>query len=144
MNINYQALTYRLGPEHVNELDSLLQQLSGQERKLEESQVKLYLDNPSGITIGAFAGSKLVGIASIYIMHKATRTLGFIEDVVVDENCRGKGLGTQLMNQLIALARERGASQCNLTSHPSRTAANALYQKIGFKIKDTNVYRLSL
>jgi len=144
MTVTYQPLSFDVALKHVPELGSLLQQLSGQKRQLHEEQLALYLDNPSAVTIGAFSENKLVGIASIYIMHKATRTLGFVEDVVVDEGYRGKGIATELMNGLIAAARERGVSQCNLTSHPSRVEANKLYQKLGFRIKETNVYRLAL
>jgi ribosomal protein S18 acetylase RimI-like enzyme len=68
----------------------------------------------------------------------------WIEDVVVDETLRGRGTGAALTQAGIALARERGAGAVNLTSRPSREAANRLYQRLGFQQRQTNVYILRL
>ena len=144
MEIIYKALTASETEKHLEELSSLLRQLSGEKRPLEMEQIGRFLDPHSSTTLVAVADNKLVGIASVYFVHKATRTLAFIEDLVVDENFRGRGLGTELMHRLIDIARKRGASQCNLTSDPLRIGANNLYQKLGFVVRKTNVYRLPL
>ena len=65
-----------------------------------------------------------------------------IEEVVVQEAARGRGVGEALMINAIERVRALGAEAVVLTSHPSRLAANRLYQKLGFEIRDTNVYRL--
>ena len=57
-------------------------------------------------------------------------------------DARGEGIGEQLTEAAIAEARRRGARTIDLTSRPSREAANALYQKMGFELRETNVYRL--
>jgi len=68
----------------------------------------------------------------------------WIEDVVVDESARGHGVGEALNQAAIQEARQKGAVTVDLTSRPSREAANRLYQRIGFVQRDTNVYRFSL
>jgi ribosomal protein S18 acetylase RimI-like enzyme len=65
----------------------------------------------------------------------------WIEDVVVDEAARGTGVGEELCTRAIQLAKARGAKTLDLTSRPSREAANALYLRLGFSVRETNVYR---
>ena len=64
-----------------------------------------------------------------------------IEDVVVDERSRGQGVGRLLNEAALELARAAGAVTVDLTSRPSREAANRLYLNLGFVVRDTNVYR---
>jgi ribosomal protein S18 acetylase RimI-like enzyme len=68
----------------------------------------------------------------------------WIEDVVVDESARGKGVGAALNEAALAHARSVGARTVELTSRPSREAANRLYQRLGFVQRETNVYRYQL
>jgi ribosomal protein S18 acetylase RimI-like enzyme len=68
----------------------------------------------------------------------------WIEDVVVDGEARGNGVGEALNLFAIEVARKRGAVTVDLTSRPSREAANRLYQRLGFVARDTNVYRFTL
>lgn len=68
----------------------------------------------------------------------------WIEDVVVDESARGKGIGELLVKTAIKQARFEGLKEVNLTSNPSRIAANKLYQKIGFEPYQTNYYRYTI
>jgi ribosomal protein S18 acetylase RimI-like enzyme len=70
-----------------------------------------------------------------------TGVRAWIEDVVVDESARGRGVGESLNLRAIELAEELGARTVDLTSRPSREAANRLYQRIGFVPRETNVYR---
>ena len=84
----------------------------------------------------------------------ATLTLAFfriptglqarIEDVIVDQSARGNGIGEQLTDAAIERARAAGAKAVGLTSRPAREAANRLYLRLGFEMRDTNVYRLKL
>ena len=73
-----------------------------------------------------------------------TSLRGVIEDVVVDSEVRGHGIGEKLSRFALDLAKARGATRVDLTSRPSRVAANRLYQRIGFVARDTNVYRYDL
>ena len=80
--------------------------------------------------------------ASVYIIPTGIKY--WIEDVVVDNSHRGKGIGKELMIYAIEFARSTGAKSVDLTSRPSRIAANKLYQELGFALRETNVYRYNL
>ncbi len=64
-----------------------------------------------------------------------------VEDVVVDESVRGTGAGAALVAAGLLAARHAGAREVDLTSRPSREAANRLYARMGFGLRETNVYR---
>jgi ribosomal protein S18 acetylase RimI-like enzyme len=68
----------------------------------------------------------------------------WIEDVVVDESQRGKGIGKELTLFAIGFAKSLGAESIELTSKPSRISANRLYKNLGFVLRETNVYRYTL
>ena len=68
----------------------------------------------------------------------------WIEDVAVDEAARGQGIGEALSHAAVDHARAHGARTIELTSRPAREVANRLYRKLGFEIRNTNVYRLVL
>ena len=86
----------------------------------------------------------IVGILTLAIYRVPTGIRSVIEDVVVDEKVRQQGIGEALLRHAIELAREAGASGVALTSNPRREAANALYQSIGFRRRETNAYYLDL
>jgi ribosomal protein S18 acetylase RimI-like enzyme len=86
----------------------------------------------------------LVGTLTLVLFKIPTGTRALIEDVVVDSDARGQGIGKLLIQHAIKLAKESGAKTIDLTSHPSREPANRLYQKLGFEIRETNVYRYKI
>lgn len=86
----------------------------------------------------------IVGTLTLAFFRIPTGLQARIEDVVVDEVVRGKGVGEQLTNAAIDRARAAGAKAIGLTSRPSREAANRLYLRMGFEVRETNVYRLKL
>ena len=86
----------------------------------------------------------IVGSLTLAVFSIPTATRAWVEDVVVAESARRRGVGEALNAAAIAEARQRGAITVELTSHPSRAAANRLYQRMGFVMRETNVYRLSL
>jgi ribosomal protein S18 acetylase RimI-like enzyme len=87
---------------------------------------------------------KVAGILTIAICDIPSGEKVWIEDVVVDEQERGKGIGKEMVLFAIGFARSKGFKAIELTSRPSRVAANRLYQKLGFAVRETNVYRYSL
>lgn len=87
---------------------------------------------------------KIAGMMSVVTYNVPTGIKVWIEDVVVDEAYRGKGIGKKLMAFAIDFARSSGAKSVDLTSRPWRIAANLLYQKMGFELRETNVYRYML
>jgi ribosomal protein S18 acetylase RimI-like enzyme len=86
-------------------------------------------------------GGEIVGSLTLALFRIPTGLRAWIEDVVVDDAARGQGVGEALNRRAIELAHERGARSIDLTSRPSREAANRLYRRLGFEQRDTNVYR---
>jgi ribosomal protein S18 acetylase RimI-like enzyme len=86
----------------------------------------------------------IVGILSLTVYRVPTGVRSIIEDVIVDENSRGRGIGEALVRHAIELARQAGAGGVALTSNPNREVANKLYQSIGFELRKTNSYYYKL
>ena len=84
--------------------------------------------------------SPIVGLLTLVIYRVPTGIRARIEDVVVDEAIRGKGVGEALVRRGLNMARDAGADGVALTSNPKREAANKLYRKLGFKRRETNLY----
>ena len=85
----------------------------------------------------------IVGSMTLAMFRIPTGLRAWIEDVVVDERARGRGVGQLLNEHALDIAFAQGATTVDLTSRPSREAANRLYQRLGFVARDTNVYRFS-
>lgn len=94
------------------------------------------------IFVVARDGAKVIGMAAGYLIVKFGKKIGYIEEVVVSEAYRGQGIGRKLLELIIEEAKKARTRQLYLTSREGRTAANALYQKLGFEKRDTNNYRL--
>lgn len=86
----------------------------------------------------------IVGSLTLAFYRIPTGLKAWIEDVVVDDAARGHGVGRLMNEAALDRARERGAKNVSLTSRSSREAANRLYLRIGFEVRDTNLYRYSL
>jgi ribosomal protein S18 acetylase RimI-like enzyme len=84
---------------------------------------------------------EIVGLATLVLYRVPTGLRGYIEDVVVDENVRGGGIGEALTRACLEWAEQSGCPQVMLTANPGREAANRLYQRMGFELRKTNVYR---
>jgi ribosomal protein S18 acetylase RimI-like enzyme len=84
---------------------------------------------------------RIVGMLTLVVFRIPTGVRAWIEDVVVDEAVRGRGVGEALSQEAIRRAVGLGARTVELTSRPSREAANRLYQRLGFVRRDSNVYR---
>ena len=85
----------------------------------------------------------IVGCLTLVMFRIPTGLRAIIDDVVVDDAARGAGAGAELTKAALATAADAGARTVDLTSRPSREAANRLYQRLGFERRDTNVYRYS-
>ena len=102
------------------------------------------IESDTTVLFAARSGQEIVGLLTLAIFRIPTGVRAWIEDVVVDNQARGKGVGDALNRAALAEAERRGAKTVDLTSRPSREAANRLYQRLGFKQRDTNVYRYYL
>lgn len=99
---------------------------------------------PGNTVLLACHGADIVGALTLVTYRTPTGVRALIEDVVVDSAARGRGVGEALTREALRLAAGRGARAVDLTSRPSRTAANRLYEKIGFTRRETNAYRYFL
>ena len=84
---------------------------------------------------------RVIGSATLAVFQTPTGRHGWIEDVIVDQDARRMGIGQKLTQACIDHAKQIGLKEVNLTSRPSRQAANSLYQSMGFEKRETNVYR---
>ena len=87
---------------------------------------------------------QIVGSLTLALFRIPTGLRAWIEDVVVDEAARGRGVGAALNHAALERARSEGAKTVDLTSRPTREVANRLYQRLGFEPRNTNVYRYNL
>ncbi|MEY2450429.1 MAG: hypothetical protein QOD92_3 [Acidimicrobiaceae bacterium] len=86
----------------------------------------------------------IVGVSTLAVFPIPTERRAWIEDVIVDESVNGQGIGSQLTQAMLDHARTLGCARVDLTSRPSREAANHMYKKLGFILRETNVYRYDL
>jgi len=100
--------------------------------------------SPASVVFIARLDGEIVGSLTLVAFRIPTGLRTMVEDVVVDEAARGTGVAVALTEAAMTEARRLGASTIDLTSRPSRVAANKLYQRIGFVQRDTNVYRYVL
>ena len=100
--------------------------------------------DPKSCIVVARIADEIVASATLLTMVTLVGQFGYVEEVAVDTAVRGRGVGRALMEGLVAVARERGLDFVELTSRPSREAANSLYRSMGFRLRETNVYRLDL
>ncbi len=87
---------------------------------------------------------KILGSLTLVVFRIPTGIRAWIEDVIVDEKARGMGIGEQLVRAALERAKAEGAKTVDLTSRPSREAANRLYQRCGFQARETNIYRYKI
>ena len=92
-----------------------------------------HVSDPSSITLVSVDNNTITGVASLYIIKKLSRTLGLIEDVAVNENYRGKGIGKKLVEKLIGIATDK---KCDKTVLNSSEQNSEFYKKIGFEINE--------
>ena len=132
--------------ETVRELNALLAQMNkdGDARQGTLADLQEIVADPTAQMFVIRDQEKIIGMATLYSLTQLGKRSGYVEDVVVDSAYRGQGLGAQIMEALIAHARDAGMDALHLTSRPAREAANKLYQKLGFEQRETNAYRLKL
>jgi len=131
-------------PELVAAFERLIPQLSSSNPAPTETELAAICESEASVLLLAVdreAEDRILGSLTLAWFRIPTGVRAWIEDVVVDEAARGHGVGELLNRSALDRARELGAKTVDLTSRPSREAANRLYQRIGFVARDTNVYR---
>ena len=127
--------------ELVAAFGRLIPQLSSSSPPPTAEQLAELVDGPDTVVFLARVGGEIMGSLTLAFYRIPTGLKSWIEDVVVDEAARGRGVGASLSEAAVERARQRGAKDVNLSSRPSRAAANRLYQRIGFERRETNIYR---
>lgn len=102
--------------------------------------IALLKSESSILLIARDADSSIIGSLSLTVYRVPTGIRSIIEDVVVDERVRGRGIGEMLMRSALEVAKEKGAAHVTLTSNPKRETANRLYLRLGFWRRETNAY----
>jgi ribosomal protein S18 acetylase RimI-like enzyme len=131
-------------PELADAFARLVPQLS-RSAAVPDSEALTRLISSDAITVlVARSGPDVAGSLTLVMFPLPTGTRAWIEDVVVDESARGQGIGEALTVRALELARQAGARTVDLTSRPSRAAAGRLYERVGFQLRDSRLYRYSL
>lgn len=134
-------------PDVVAAFDRLIPQLSRSSPPPDHEVLAELVESPGTVVLlarrrGGEGG--VIGSLTLVLFRIPTGLRAWIEDVVVDEDARGCGVGEALNRTALDSARARGCRTVDLTSRPSREAANRLYQRLGFTLRETNVYRYVL
>lgn len=125
-------------------INALLPLLSSSATLLTENTLTKVIQSNATHLLMAEESGKFYGTLTLLTFETLTGVRAWVEDVVVAEDARGRGVGKLLSEYAVDLASQLGAKTVDLTSRPSRQAANALYKKVGFKERETNVYRYQL
>ncbi len=130
--------------EVVAAFERLLPQLSGSAEPLSPEALNQIVSCSSNRVLVGRGPDGIVGTLTLVMFPIPSGLRARIEDVVVDEAARGQGIGALLTLEAMRLARDAGARTVDLTSRPPRAAANRLYQRLGFQLRDSQVYRCSI
>lgn len=130
--------------ELVEAFQRLVPQLSSSAKVPGRKELQELVDSPAVLLFMAREDGKIIGSLSLVVFRIPTGTRAWIEDVVVDESMRGRGIGEAITRHALARAKELGVKTVDLTSRPSREAANRLYVRIGFELRQTNAYRYKI
>ena len=128
--------------ELVEAFERLVPQLSSSSPPPSHDELAEIAAAPASVLLVARDPSgAIVGSLTLALFRVPTGLRAWIEDVVVDESARGAGAGESLVIEAVRRATAAGAKSVDLTSRPSRAAANRLYLRLGFEARATNVYR---
>jgi ribosomal protein S18 acetylase RimI-like enzyme len=127
--------------EVVEAFERLLPQLSSSAKQLDAAAIAAVAASPAVTVLLARSDGRIVGSLSLVMFRIPTGLRAWIEDVVVDEAARGQGIGSVLTKEALRLAEAAGARTVDLSTRPSRVAAGRLYEREGFKQRETRVYR---
>jgi ribosomal protein S18 acetylase RimI-like enzyme len=119
----------------------LLPQLSTSAARPDRAAVQRIVGSEATTLLAAKLDGRIVGFLTLAMFPIPTGYRAWIEDVIVDEKARGRGIGEALTRKALDLAETAGARTVDLTSRPSREAAGRLYERVGFVPRSTRIYR---
>jgi ribosomal protein S18 acetylase RimI-like enzyme len=132
-----------ISDENLAAVNRLIPQLSRSAPPLSADALKQIVSWDGNYLLIARDGDRAVGMLTLVTFPIPTGLRAWIEDVVVDETARGQGVGAALTQEAVRRARAVGARTVDLTSRPTRQAANRLYERLGFELRETNAYRFA-
>ncbi len=125
--------------------ERLLPQLSSSAQIPTWDELSDLIASKAGIVLAAVDDEdpeeKILGTMTLVVFRIPTGVRAWVEDVVVDKEARGKGIGEKLIRTSIERAKAEGAKTIDLTSRPSRVEAHRLYKRCGFEMRETCVFR---
>ncbi len=144
MSVTIEVATV-VGDDIVEAFARLIPQLSRSSPAPTLDELQAIADHEAcHLLVARDTDGSVLGSLTLVIFPIPTAIRAWIEDVVVDDAARGKGVGQALNLRALQISANHGAKTVDLTSRPSREAANRLYQRIGFEARETNVYRFAL
>lgn len=131
--------------EVVDAFGRLLPQLSRSAPPLGRGGLESIVGCPANtVLVARSPEGRITGTLTLVMFPIPSGMRAWIEDVVVDESARGQGVGVALTLEALRLAGEAGARTVDLTSRPSREAAGRLYERLGFELRASRLYRFNL
>lgn len=130
--------------EYIDGINNLLGQLTSSPKEMNEALLQAIVESDRTHLFLAYIGNQMVGMATLAAYVIPTETKAWVEDVVVDNNFRGKHIGKKLVNHVVEYTKKYSPCSLMLTSRPMRVAANKLYQSVGFEKRETNVYKIQV
>lgn len=150
-SVNYQKIEIVRATSRIkisiSDIRELIQQLTSKKISFDSrdyNSLISYKNCSLYLAMDLSENRKTIGMVAVVQFIVPTSKHARIEDLVVDQKYRGRGIGKKLMQAAIDSLKESGAIHIELTSNSQREAANRLYQNLGFKQIKTNVYRLYL
>ncbi|MDB5167211.1 MAG: hypothetical protein JWN26_356 [Candidatus Saccharibacteria bacterium] len=117
--------------------------------------LQVVIDNPRSALIFAITGKApesdedwqqipaeaYAGTVTLLMLQTTVHDVAHIDEIVVESGHEGQGIGKKLMLKAVEIGHENGITRFDLTSRPDKLAAQALYEKTGFKKRETNNWR---
>ena len=128
---------------HYDAVVRLLGQLTTRSISFGEADYRALIASSNNLLFLLQDDGQVIGMLTVGVYFSPTGSKAWIEDVVIDNMFRGRGLGRKLVSHAIEYCKSQGIDTLMLTSNPKRVAANALYQSLGFERKETNVYKMT-
>jgi GNAT superfamily N-acetyltransferase len=133
-------------PELHAALAKLLPQLNPTLPVPDIERLRRLIADPDVTLLVAREGDEIVGTTTVIVYVTPFWIKARLDEVVVDEEARGKGVGEALVKAALEVGRNKGAQVVELQSGrgSNRDAAHRLYERLGFRIRDSDVMRIVL
>ncbi len=129
--------------EHLlNQLFTIEQDFTPDSNK-QRRGLELLLEASNAYVVVAMHEETIVGMATLQTLISTAEggACGLIEDVVVDESQRGRGIGKALMNHLVSWADQKGLTRIQLLADRDNTGALDFYRKQGWCVTSLTALR---